>query len=136
MNVDDALHLLKERGYKYTGKREMMVRRIYDEKRYMSAKEVLRAMQDDYPNLSFDTIYRNLSLFEELGIVESSEFAGEKHYRFTCSDEHHHHHIICTKCRKTITFEVCPMNMIFGAPDGFHITGHKFEIYGLCKDCT
>jgi Fur family transcriptional regulator, zinc uptake regulator len=136
MNVNDALHLLKVKGYKYTGKRELMVHRIYDEKRYMSAKEVLEVMQNDYPNLSFDTIYRNLSLFEELGILESTEFEGEKLYRFSCSDEHHHHHIICTKCRKTISFEDCPMNTIFNVPDGFEITGHKFEVYGYCKDCA
>jgi Fur family transcriptional regulator, zinc uptake regulator len=136
MNVNDALHRLKNKGYKYTGKRELMVRRIFDEKRYLSAKEVLGMMQHDYPNLSFDTIYRNLSLFEELGILESTDFEGEKHFRFMCSDEHHHHHIICIRCRKTITYEVCPMNMNFGEPEGFQITGHKFEIYGYCKDCA
>lgn len=102
----------------------------------MSAKEVLGVMQNDYPNLSFHTIYRNLSLFEELGILESTEFEGEKLYRFACSDEHHHHHIICTICRKTISYEGCPMNTIFNVPDGFEITGHKFEVYGYCKYCA
>jgi Fur family transcriptional regulator, zinc uptake regulator len=137
MDVNDALQQLADKGYKYTGKREHMVRMFFKEKRYMSAKEVLNFMTEQYPNLSFDTVYRNLSLFEELGILESTELQGEKHYRSSCfSAEQHHHHFICTKCRKTITFDVCPMTSFYGIPDGFTITGHKFEIYGFCKECA
>lgn len=135
MNLENALQILKENGYKYTGKREKMVQIFSDERRYMSAKEVLSLMQEDYAQLSFDTIYRNLSLFEELGILESTEFKGEKQFRFACSGSHHHHHLICTVCGRTKTIEMCPMNAFFGMPDDFAITGHKFEIYGHCKDC-
>ncbi|WCK52774.1 Fur family transcriptional regulator [Aneurinibacillus sp. Ricciae_BoGa-3] len=135
MEITDALDLLKEKGYKYTGKREKMVRLFSEKRRYLSAKEVLLDMQEEYPNLSFDTIYRNLTLFEELGLLETTEFKGEKQYRFSCGSTHHHHHLICTKCRKTISFEMCPMNVIFGSPKDFMITGHKFEIYGYCSDC-
>ncbi|MDR6997744.1 Fur family transcriptional regulator [Neobacillus niacini] len=135
MNANSALQLLKVKGYKYTGKRELIMHRIYNENRYLSAKEVFGFMQKDYPNLSIDTIYRNLSLFEELSILESTEFEGERLFRFAGSNDHHQHHIICIKCRKTIPFEGCPMNNISNVPDGFEITGHKFEIYGYCKDC-
>ncbi|GAB7388570.1 zinc uptake transcriptional repressor Zur [Bacillaceae bacterium] len=136
MNVETALKILKDNGYKYTGKREKMVRTFAEEKRYMSAKEVLARMQEDYPHLSFDTIYRNLSLFEELGILESTEFGGERHYRFACGGTKHHHHLICTACGKTRKIEMCPMHAFFGMPEGFTITGHKFEIYGFCADCS
>ncbi|MBO8171225.1 MAG: transcriptional repressor [Bacillaceae bacterium] len=136
MNIGTALQLLKDKGYKYTGKREKMVRIFADQKRYMSAKEVLSHMQEDYPQLSFDTVYRNLNLFEELDILESTEFNGEKHYRFACSGTGHHHHIICTVCGKTRAIEMCPMSAFFGMPEGFEITGHKFEIYGYCEDCN
>lgn len=64
--------------YRYTGKRETMVRIFFQEKRYMSAKIVFNTMQELYFNLSLDPIYRNLSLFEELGILESTEFQGAK----------------------------------------------------------
>lgn len=135
MNIDTALNLLKDHGYKYTGKRETMVRMFATEKRYISAKDVLERMHEEYPQLSFDTIYRNLSLFESLGILESTELKGEKQYRFHCPGLKHHHHIICTKCGKTRTIEVCPMNALMGSADDFQIIDHKFEIYGVCKEC-
>ena len=135
MNIDQALAILKDKGYKYTGKREEMVRIFDKEKRYLSAKELLEYMQKDYPGLSFDTIYRNLSLFEELEILESTQLNDERIYRLSCEVGHHHHHLICTRCGKTHKIDVCPMDAILGEPKGFKITGHKFEIYGECEDC-
>jgi Fur family zinc uptake transcriptional regulator len=135
MNVEDALSILKEQGYKYTGKREEMIRIFDRETRYVTAKEMLEFMKVDYPNLSFDTIYRNLSLFEELGILESTELKGEGIYRLSCETSHHHHHIICTECGKTQSLHLCPMDAVLGEPRGFKITGHKFEIYGFCDQC-
>jgi Fur family zinc uptake transcriptional regulator len=135
MDVNGALQLLKDNGYKYTGKREMMIEIFFDEKRYMPAKEVMRHMEESYPNLSYDTVYRNLTLLEDLGILESTELKGERQYRFSCSLEEHHHHVICTKCKKTIHFDMCPMEMLNSMFENFTITGHKFEIYGHCQDC-
>lgn len=137
MNVDDALKLLKDHGYKYTGKREKILEIFFNEKRYMPAREIMSYMEKSYPSLSFDTVYRNLSLLEELGILEATELQGERQYRFSCSseDHHHHHHVICTKCKKTITLDICPMKIMENQIEGFQITGHKFEIYGYCRDC-
>jgi Fur family zinc uptake transcriptional regulator len=137
MDVETALARIKNRGYKYTGKRETMVRMFASEKRYMSAREVMEHMQEAYPGLSLDTVYRNLTLFEYLGILESTELHGEKQYRFSCPGSEHHHHMICTRCGATQKIDVCPMADVAGKPDdGFTITGHKFEIYGVCRDCA
>jgi Fur family zinc uptake transcriptional regulator len=127
---------LKDHGYKYTDKREIILEVFFNEKRYMPAREIMCFMEERYPNISLDTVYRNLSLLEELGILEATEFQGERQYRFSCSSEDHHHHVICTKCKKTIHFDMCPMEMLNAMFVDFKITGHKFEIYGYCKDCA
>src|SRR4051812_36418383 len=98
MDYRHALEKLKANGYKFTGKREMMVQLFAEENRYLSAKEVLDHMQKTYPGLSFDTVYRNLSLFEDLGILEGTDWDGERRYRFRCEGDSHHHHLICTEC--------------------------------------
>ncbi|MDE5413931.1 Fur family transcriptional regulator [Alkalihalobacterium chitinilyticum] len=136
MNVTQAMELLKEKGYKYTKKREEMLRLFADEKRYLSAKDVLEKMYKDYPGLSFDTIYRNLATFAQLEILEVTELEGEKKFRFSCSTTQHHHHLICLECGKTKAVHNCPMENINIAFPDFEVTGHKFEIYGYCKSCT
>lgn len=135
MDINQALHILKKNGYKYTGKREKMVNIFQEQERYLTAKECYDLLQMEYPGISFDTVYRNLSLFETLEIIEATEWNGERRYRFHCGSDLHHHHLICTKCGRTQMIEVCPMHAMFGQPENFQITGHKFEIYGICSEC-
>ncbi|MED3725350.1 Fur family transcriptional regulator [Priestia filamentosa] len=136
MNIDDAIRILKDEGYKHTGKREDLLTLFAETDKYLTAKDVLENMKDAYPGLSFDTIYRNLSLFTNLNILEVTELAGEKHFRFQCAAGHHHHHFICLDCGKTEKLATCPMTIVDDSLDGFQVTGHKFEVYGKCKKCV
>lgn len=134
MNIEKALTILKDAGYKYTDKREFILTYFSKEDRYRTAKDLLNYMESYFEGISFDTIYRNLNLFDELGILESTELDGEKHYQISCA-EHHHHHFICRTCGATQEIEDCPMNHLPKSLDNFIVEDHKFEIYGLCPAC-
>lgn len=134
MNLDEALNKLKNAGYKHTNKRTMILEFFSKEGRYRTAKDLLTYMEPYYEGISFDTIYRNLHLFHELGILESTELDGEKHYQIRCAN-HHHHHFICRNCGATKRIQACPMNFIGEDLTGYAIEGHKFEVYGLCPAC-
>ncbi|MCJ7841868.1 transcriptional repressor [Lederbergia sp. NSJ-179] len=136
MNVSEAIQIIKDEGYKVTDKREQMLSIFANRNKYLTARDVLSHMHPDFPGLSFDTIYRNLSLFHQLGILESTDLNGEKHFRFTCAVHDHHHHFICMKCGRTEAIEACPMKFVTPDLKGFEVEDHKFEIYGKCPNCV
>lgn len=134
MNRDEALQLLKDKGYKYTDKRALILDFFSKEDRYRTAKDLLAYMEPHFEGISFDTIYRNLHLFDQLGILESTELDGEKNYQLRCVN-HHHHHFICSACGITKEIHACPMHDIDNELTNFLIKDHKFEVYGLCPTC-
>ena len=134
--IEEAIEKMKEAGYKYTNKREKMIEIFSHEDRYLSAKQVQELLETDFPHLSYDTIYRNLYTFVELGILEATELSGEKLFRIGCSHHGHHHHFICEQCGRTKEIELCPMTFFTEQLEGCEIRSHRFEIFGLCELCA
>ncbi len=124
--------ILQEKQFKRTKNRETILHLFSQNDRYLTAAEVREFMETDNPGISFDTIYRNLSTFSELGILRGNRFNGERHFRMQCDPGVHHHHFICTVCGKTRNIPDCPMEMITVNLPDYEVEGHKFEIYGKC----
>lgn len=134
--LEESLDKLKENGLKHTQKREDLIRLFADEDRYLSAKNVQQKMDKTYPNISFDTIYRNLYSFVEIGILETTELNNEKLFRMSClHDGHHHHHFICEECGRSIQLEMCPMDFFEQQLINCQLNSHRFEIFGICDQC-
>jgi Fur family zinc uptake transcriptional regulator len=134
MKMQEAVRILNEKGYKTTARRKKILQYFSGSDGYRTAKELQQAMEQIYEGISFDTVYRNLHLYHELGILETTELNGEKHFRMNCAGGHHHH-FICNTCGKTKKIPGCPMDHIDSALNNYYIEDHKFEIYGLCPKC-
>ncbi len=135
MNVEKAWDILKYEGFKKTDKRERILEIFSNTSKYITARDILDVMKTEYPGMSYDTIYRNLSTFVILGILEETELNGEKHFRMQCEVDHHHHHFICMTCGNIKEINFCPMEVLQNAIPGYQIENHKFEIYGNCPKC-
>lgn len=131
-----ALKLLEESDLKITERRVRMIELMYEENRYLAASEVKELLEDDYPGISPDTIYRNLHSFSTLNILEETEFRGEMFFRANCGTDEHHHHFICTNCGASIELSMCPVSYFKDEIGNAEITSHRFELFGLCEDCV
>lgn len=134
MNINEAIKVLKDNGHKYTDKRRDIITMLHDSSKYLNAKYIQESLNEKYPGISFDTIYRNLNLFQELEIIEVTELDGEKKFRLSCSS-HHHHHFICESCGETRVVEYCPIEIFQKELSNVEIHSHKIELYGLCEQC-
>lgn len=140
MTLEQLLEIVTTKKFKHTKQRERFLQLfIESDHASLSArqlKELFLAQFDT--SVSYDTIYKNLTLFTELGILDELVVDGERRYHIACLDNSdHHHHIICTTCGKTDVIEFCPMDYISTyVENGYQITTHKFEIYGVCPDCV
>lgn len=90
--------------------------------------------------LDTTTVYRNLEIFEEIGIIQRI-YSGWK-YKVELSDAFspHHHHMICIKCDRILSFEehdgLKKELKQLASQYYFSITTHSLELKGLCKDCS
>lgn len=134
MNVEKAIKRLQDNGHIMTNRRKDILMYFYNNDKYRTAKDLYDYMEKHYEGISFDTVYRNLHLFHELGILESTDLNAEKHFRMNCA-EHHHHHFICDECGSTKKINFCPMDYLKSLLKNYEITDHKFEIYGKCPTC-
>ncbi|HJH10822.1 MAG TPA: transcriptional repressor [Metalysinibacillus jejuensis] len=135
MNSVKAWEILKNNGYKRTDKRERLLQMFEANDKYVTARQLLDVLTVEYPGMSYDTIYRNLSTFVALGILDETELSGERHFRMQCDATEHHHHFICMDCGNVKALEICPMDMLGPNLQDYQVENHKFEIYGKCPQC-
>lgn len=134
--TEQAMHLLKEKGFKYTKRRESMIHFLIQCNRYVSAREVYESMKTQFAGVSYDTVYRNLHDFERVALVEKTELHGEQKFRYrSCQAVTHHHHFICLVCGKIKEIHMCPMDFFEEQLLDCEIEGHRFEIFGKCENC-
>lgn len=136
-DIDSALQILSRNNYKLTKQRKELLKYLYQfQSEYINVSQVDEFMHQLYPKMSYNTIYRNIRDFDRLGIVEMQTRQGVLQVKYQCDFDHfHHHHFICTNCGKVRELDECPMEQFARQLPGYRITGHRFEIYGICDEC-
>ncbi|MGF7032489.1 Fur family zinc uptake transcriptional regulator [Paenibacillus mucilaginosus] len=131
--LNRLLHRLELGGLRITAQRKQLIRLFAEAKGFLQPKDVYERMARIFPGVSFDTIYRNIRIMRDVGIVEQFDFDEGIKFRICCP-VHHHHHLICLGCNEVIPLDFCPMAMV-SVPESFQVVKHKFEVYGYCGQC-
>jgi Fur family zinc uptake transcriptional regulator len=135
LTAEEIVQAMAGQGLRITDQRKTMARLFADAEGYLTPKDVYDYMGKRYSGLSFDTVYRNLRVMHEMGVLEQFVFEDGVKFKLHCREHDHHHHLICLQCDKTVPIVFCPMNVVSELPEPFEVVKHKFEVYGYCKDC-
>ncbi|HZG57646.1 Fur family transcriptional regulator [Paenibacillus sp.] len=137
MELDTALDKLKSTGVRMTPQRHAILSFLLESMTHPTADEIYRALADRFPSMSVATVYNNLKVFIEAGLVRELTY-GDDSSRFD-ADMSEHYHAICDRCGTIADFEFPPLTEIEVAAashTGFHVHGHRMEVYGVCRACA
>lgn len=133
-----SLDNLKKKGYKITTHRKVILE-IFNKRpgHLFTASEVLEEILKKNIHINFSTVYRNLEVLEDAGILYRNNLDNGINYYELNSGEHHHH-LICLGCGSTTDTGYCPIEEMKHAlkDNNFTAVDHRFEIYGYCKQCN
>lgn len=140
--VELAYKILADKGFKTTEPRKILLEFLNrDENKHLSCDEIYDRLSDAHPNIGIATVYRNIQLFEELGIVTKltlDDGIGRYEYAELLKDAHQHHHLVCLNCNKLIEVKEDLLGALeeqIEKEHGFKIVDHDLKFFGYCSDC-
>ncbi len=132
---------LRERGYRITPQREMVIEAIAHSGRHVSAEEVYEEVRRRAPSLSLATVYRTLDFLVAEGLASKNDLGGG-HVVYATVRHGPHLHLVCRRCGRVYEVETRPLTLLLEdlgrqvqeqyefAADLLHLS-----IPGLCADC-
>ena len=127
-----------EKATKHFRKRDAILTCLRQTTVHPSAEWVYAKLKPEYSDLSLGTVYRNLALFKEQGLITSLGTVNGVE-RFDGNTDPHVH-FICTDCDAVI--DLMDMDVpeslkaIAESCCGGQVTDCQLSFTGQCKDCT
>jgi len=129
---------LREKGYRLTPQRMMVLEAIEASADHISAEEIYTRVVARYPHVNISTVYRTLELLKKLELVTETDMGGGR-YRYHPADKGHHHHLICSRCGRTIDLEesvLQPLRDTLRQQYHFEADLRHLGIFGVCRQCS
>ena len=101
-----------------------------------TADWIYSQLKGEFPNLSLGTVYRNLNVLMEQGLIRKIDF-GSTYDRFDANTGPHYH-FICEECGAILDLEL-PVDRSLeervNAATPYTARRHRIEFYGICDRC-
>ncbi|MBO0842609.1 MAG: transcriptional repressor [Nocardioides sp.] len=95
--VDDWREALRAKGYRLTPQRELVLGAV-ERLQHATPEEVLAVVRESSSAINLSTVYRNLEVLEELGLVRHAHL-GDRASTYHSASGHPHFHLVCRKCQ-------------------------------------
>lgn len=120
-----------------TTQRQIILEELGKVTSHPTANEVYDMVRKRLPRIGLGTVYRNLELMAETGIILKLEVGGtQKRFDATVDP---HYHIRCLSCGKVDDIEIPVMadiNKTAADISHYQVLGHHIEFSGICSECS
>ena len=134
--MTDYATLLKESELKATFQRINILETIED-RGHMSIDTIYEEVVKTHPSLSLATVYKNIILMVEKGVLVEVPITGKKPKYELLKDDHIH--LVCTECGEV---EDKPKNsaadelfISMAKQENFTLSKQQINLYGVCSYC-
>ena len=123
-------------GKRYSLQRELIYQKLVETDEHPTAEMLYQWLKPENPNLSLGTVYRNLNLLAEEGVIVRMPFPVERYDART----HPHPHFRCKACGRVYDMEDLPydsgLDQAAEQCSGHQVDRHDLVFFGTCSACT
>jgi Fur family peroxide stress response transcriptional regulator len=124
-------------GLAATHQRQVVYEAVVASRGHRSPEQIYSAVRKRIPHISLATVYNNLRLFVEHGLLR--EVTPHSSTLRVDGNLKPHHHLVCSRCKSVQDIEGDFIDFKRLSPqvtDGFDLSHHVVEIFGLCRRCV
>ena len=133
---EEIAETIRKSGHRATSQRIIVYEALWKAGSHPNVSDIHKYASKTDPSISLATVYKNLHLFSEIGLVREMGFRdGSTRYD---PDVDFHINLVCNKCGSIedydcVSFEKIAPNLKQRAD--FEVQSHNFEVRGLCSRC-
>lgn len=128
--------LCEQQGIAVTHQRQVLYEVMQSMHGHPSPEEVYAAVRQRIPTISLATVYKNIHLFVESGVLrELSLHHGTVRVEMATHD---HHHVVCSRCKSITDIDEADLGLMpkqDRLPGGFLVERYAVDVIGLCANC-
>lgn len=137
MDADTCIRTLRQRGYRITPQRELIIKAVTESNEHLTAEEIYNKVKQvtDVTNLA--TVYRTLDLLFSEGMAQKNDLGGGKVY-YAHVSHGSHLHLICKGCGVIVDAPdelLSPLWEQLAKQYRFDADLSHLSIYGWCSKC-
>ena len=128
---------IRKAGNRLTLQRTSIIEIIATSDGHLTAPEILDQVRARFPYFTKSTVYRNLELLADLGLITRTDL-GQGHIEYELHRHPHHHHLVCRRCGKIEQVKhtlLVPLEKSLLKSYGFQAELDHFAIFGTCHKC-
>ncbi|MGC8874609.1 MAG: Fur family transcriptional regulator [Chloroflexia bacterium] len=128
---------LREKGFRITPQREMVIEAIAHSGRHMTAEEVYEEVLARTRSINLATVYRTLDFLVEEGLASRNDL-GSGRVVYSTARHGPHVHLVCRQCHRVIEADEAilePLGERCLERYGFEPDLRHLSLTGLCVDC-
>jgi Fur family transcriptional regulator, peroxide stress response regulator len=127
----------KQPPFRRSAQRERILALLRSTDAHPTANWLFGKLKKEFPNLSIGTIYRNIGILVQQGLIGRIAF-GSTFDRLDANVTEHYH-FICETCGAIIDLKLPVergLNRQVPAAEGYEVRRHTVEFYGQCPKCA